>query len=257
VANENLLKAFSGRWTEEERDALVRSVYRHFCILLIEIIQIPRRLHPTNWRQFVDLPNGRRLVDALLQGRPLLFVTGHYGNWELGGYILGLLGFRTWAIARPLDNPYLDEFLRSFRERTGQGILAKHGDFDKIEAILASGGIIATLGDQDAGQRGLFVDFFGQPASTHKAIALLSLEHQVPLAVIGVRKVGEPMHYHIVLEDHICPEDYQKRPDVIRAMTQRFTSSLERLVQAAPQQYFWLHRRWKHQPPQKKVRKAG
>src|SRR5262249_4376581 len=155
--------------------------YRHFCTMLVEIIQMPRRLHLTNWRNHLELRGGRQIIDRLLSGRPLMFVTGHLGNWEFGGYCLGLLGFTTHAVARPLDNPYLDQFLRQFRERTGQKVLAKKGDFDQMQAILATGGVIATLADQDAGPRGLFVDYFGRPASTHKAIALLALEYQVPL----------------------------------------------------------------------------
>jgi KDO2-lipid IV(A) lauroyltransferase len=92
------------------------------------------------------------------------------------------------------------------------------------------------------------VDFFGRPASTHKAIALLSLEHRVPLAVIGVCRVGEPLRYRLLLEDLIRPEEYEGRPDAVRAITQRFTAALERVIRQAPEQYFWLHRRWKHEP---------
>lgn len=257
VARENLQHAFPDQHTNAERDALVRAVYRHFCTLLIEIIHLPRRLHATNWRQHLELPAGGTTVGSLLSGRPLLIVTGHFGNWEMAGYVLGLLGFKTYAIARPLDNPFLDDFLRRFREATGQGILAKHGDFDQMQAILAQGGVIATLGDQDAGQRGLFVEFFGRPASTHKAIALLALEYQVPLLVVGTPKVAEPMRYRVEAEDLILPEDYRGRPDAVRAITQRFTTALERLVRRHPEQYFWLHRRWKHQPAQKKAKKAA
>ncbi len=185
-----------------------------------------------------------------------MLVTGHFGNWELGGYAMAMLGFSSHAIARPLDNPFLDDYLRSFRERTGQKVLAKKGDFDEMQAILARGGILATLADQDAGQRGLFVDFFGRPASTHKAVALLSLEYNVPLVVIGTRKVGEPMRYRVDVGDVILPEEYQGKPDATRAITQRFTTALEKVVRAAPEQYFWLHRRWKHRPAAKKRRVA-
>jgi KDO2-lipid IV(A) lauroyltransferase len=255
VADDNLRHAFPGRYTDAERDALVRAVYRHFCRLLIDIIHTPRRLSPLTWRRYIDLSESRPIIDRIASGRPMLLVTGHFGNWEIGGYVLGLLGFRTYAIARPLDNPYLDDFLRGFRQRTGQGILAKHGDFEKMNAILESNGVLATLGDQDAGQRGPFVDFFGRPASTHKAIALLSLEHRVPVLVIGVRKIGEPMRYRIVVEDHILPEEYDGRPAAVMEMTQRFTAALERVVRQAPEQYFWLHRRWKHQPQPKKAKR--
>lgn len=256
VADENLRHAFPGRYTDQQRQALVRAVYLHFATVLVEILHMPRKLHVTTWRRHIELAEGRQILDCLLSGRPLMFVTGHFGNWELGGYALGLLGFSTHAVARPLDNPYLDRFLRTIRERTGQRLLAKKGDFDQMQAILAQGGILATLADQDAGPRGLFVDFFNRPASTHKAIALLALEFQVPLLVLGTPRVGQPFRYQVQVQDLILPEEYAGKPDALRAITQRFTTALQRQVQAYPEQYFWLHRRWKHQPG-KNRRKAA
>jgi KDO2-lipid IV(A) lauroyltransferase len=254
VACDNLRQAFPERFAAADPDPQVRAVYRHFCQLLIDIIHLPRKVHLTNWYRYVDLPD-LRVLESLLWGRPLMFVTGHFGNWELGGYILGRLGFTAHAVARPLDNPYIDDYLRRFREGTGGKILAKKGDFKEMQELLARGGVLATLADQDAGARGLFVDFFGRPASTHKVMALLSLEYGVPLLVIGVRKVGEPLRYQIDLADVILPEDYRGRADAAKDITQRLTAALERIVSSAPEQYFWLHRRWKHQPPPKKGKK--
>jgi KDO2-lipid IV(A) lauroyltransferase len=254
VALDNLQHAF-GAGDAAQRDQLVRDVYRHFCTMLIEIIHMPRRLHPRNWKQHVRLLECRPALDLLLSGRPVLVVSGHYGNWELGGYTLALFGFRTHGIARPLDNRYVDAYLRRFREHTGQKILAKHGDFDQMQTVLATGGIMLTLGDQDAGQRGLFVDFFHRPASTHKAIALLALEYNVPMIVMTCTRRTSFAHdtgglgsYDIWSGDVIYPEEYQGQPDAVRAMTQRYTSALERMIRWHPEQYFWLHRRWKHQP---------
>jgi KDO2-lipid IV(A) lauroyltransferase len=255
VALDNLEQAFPGEYTASQRHAMVRSVYRHFCALLIEIIHLPRRLHVTNWKDHVELENAPAVIECLLSDRPLLIVTGHFGNWEMAGYSLSMLGFSSYAIARPLDNPYLDHYLRTFRERTGQRILAKHGDFDKIQAILAGGGVLATLGDQDAGQRGLFVDFFGRPASTHKAVALLALQHRVPMIVAGAVRVEN--RFKIIITDAIFPEDYDGRPDAVRAMTQRFTDDLENLVRRYPEQYLWLHRRWKHKPAEPRRKNAA
>jgi KDO2-lipid IV(A) lauroyltransferase len=256
VAHDNLRHAFPDAWTDAQRDDLVRGIYRHFCLLLMEIILLPRKLHITNWKRHVELHGGRQLVDSLLSDRPLLIVSGHYGNWELGGYVMGLLGFTTYAVARPLDNPYLDDFLRQFRQRTGQRVLAKKGDFDQMQQILAGRRVLATLADQDAGQRGLFVDFFGRPASTHKAIALLALEFQVPMLVILARNTGRMLSYDMFIEEKILPEDYLGQTDAVRALTQRFTAALERGIRQAPEQYFWLHRRWKHQPAKPKRRAA-
>jgi KDO2-lipid IV(A) lauroyltransferase len=257
VAFDNLRKAYPGRFSDAELDRMVRAVYRHFCSVLVEIVHIPRRLHSENWRDCIELVGGRQMVECLLSGRPLLIVTAHFGNWEMAGYALGLLGFRTYAIARTLDNPYLNDFLLTFRQKTGQTILDKERDYARIEAALQGGGAIATLGDQDAGQRGLFVDFFGRPASTHKAVALLALEHNAPMAVTGTPRIGEPWSYHIITEDVLLPEEFAGQPNAVRAITERFTAALERLIRAYPEQYFWLHRRWKHQPQPRKVKRAA
>jgi Kdo2-lipid IVA lauroyltransferase/acyltransferase len=254
VAGENLHKAFPGQYSEAEIDALVRNVYRHFCTMLIELAFMPRRYHLHNYKQHTVLREPQRMIEVLLAGRPVLCVTGHFGNWELAGYMLGLLGVQAHAIARPLDNPYLDAFVRSFRERTGQKLLAKRGDFANMQRLLDDGGMLATLGDQDAGQRGLFVDFFGRPASTHKAIALLAIEHKVPMIVCGMPRIAGK--YHLWALDVIYPEDYVNHADPIRAITQRFTTDLETLIREAPEQYFWLHRRWKHVPPVRKKKAA-
>lgn len=255
VANNNLRHAFP-ELDDAARDRLVRGTFRHFATLIVEIARMPRKLHLRNWRDYGDLVGGDKVVAAMTSGRPVMIVTGHYGNWELAGYALGLLGFHTHAVARPLDNPYVDDYLRRFRERTGQRVLAKKGDFDEMQKLMQAGGVLATLADQDAGPRGLFVDFFGRPASTHKAIALMAIEYKVLLVVAGVPKVAQPMHYHVMIEDVIDPIDYADRPDAVKAITQRYSSALEQLIRRHPEQYFWLHRRWKHQP-QARIRKQA
>src|SRR5262245_43546269 len=115
VALDNLRHAFGEHYSEPQREAIVRAVYEHFCTLAVEMIQLPRRLHPTTWRRHVHDSLDRRLVERALSGRPMLLVSGHFGNWELAGYVTALFGFENYAIARPLDNPHLDRFVRQFR----------------------------------------------------------------------------------------------------------------------------------------------
>jgi KDO2-lipid IV(A) lauroyltransferase len=238
----------------------VRKVYRHFCLMLMEILFLPRLVHHGNWRRVLryrSAAEANRVVELWISGRPVLMATGHFGNWEVSSYILGLLGIEFHGIARSLDNPYLDAWLRRFREAQGQKILAKKGDFDQIQSVLAKGGVLGTLADQDAGQRGLYVNFFNRPASTHKAVALLALEHNVPIAVIAAARLKRPLEYLALAEDVIYPEEYAGRPDAVKAITQRFTTAIENMVRQYPEQYFWLHRRWKHQPlPKKPTRQA-
>jgi Kdo2-lipid IVA lauroyltransferase/acyltransferase len=257
VADDNLRLAFAELADDPaRRDRLVRGVYEHFCTMLMFMVQLPRRYHINSWRRYFDMDQGRPLIVALLSRRPVLIVTGHFGNWELGGYSLGVLGFPTYGIARRIDNPHLDRFLARFRQKMGLTLLDKNEDYNEIVRALDAGGAVGTLGDQDAGPRGMFVEFFGRPASTHKAVAYLALQHDALMVVLGVPRVG-PMFHRTLVADIIDPREYDGRSDAALAMTKRFTSALEGLIRQYPEQYFWLHRRWKHQPPEKKRRKAG
>ncbi len=252
VGVENLEQAFGDTFDDSGRDAIVRGVYIHFCRMIMEMLHLPRRIHLENWREHVRLVGHEAVLDRLMDGRAMIFLSGHYGNWEMAGYLFGLYGYPTYSVARTLDNPYLENYLRSFRERTGQHLIPKKGGYDQMLEVLQSGLVLSMLADQDAGPRGLFVDFFGRPASTHKAIALLAIEHQTPIVVGVARRLGDDFSYEIRCEDIIDPAEFSGTNDDVRLLTQRYTSALERLIRQDPTQYLWLHRRWKHQPPVKK-----
>jgi KDO2-lipid IV(A) lauroyltransferase len=265
VALENLFAAYPELAADPDRaDRLVRVMYRHFVRAAVEGLLLSRKLHLTNWRSFVDLYPAVRLPAAMFSDRATLLVTGHFGNWEMAGYVMGAMGFKTYAIARVLDNPHLERFVLRLRQSTGQTIIAKKDDFDRLTAVLRAGGKVGTLADQDAGPRGLFVEFFGRPASTHKAVALMAIEFDALLVVMGVPRVDratrpagppvpgmESVFYAAEVEDVIDPREYAETPDAVKAITRRYTAALERLIRRHPEQYFWLHRRWKHQPKAK------
>jgi KDO2-lipid IV(A) lauroyltransferase len=258
VAADNVRHAF-GHLDEEAVDRLVRASYFHLVTMLVEMIRLPRVLHQGNAYDFVEHARAgdlELLRSWIPSKRPRLVLTGHFGNWEVLSYAAGMVGFRGGIVARRLDNPYLDRFLAQFRRNTGLEILDKNADYQRILQALAQGEGLGMVGDQDAGPRGLFVDFLGRPASTFKSIALLSLEYQAPIFVLGAARVGWPMKYRVYFEDLILPEEYANKTDAPRAMTERYTHALERLVKRHPEQYFWLHRRWKHQPRQKAKKAA-
>ncbi len=256
IASENLMQAFPEQYALADSDPCqkkalarhIRAVYHHFCLLLVEMILLPRVIRPENWRKHLVIDRSDTLIPLLIGEKSVLLITSHHGNWEMGGYLMGLVGIPSFAIARVLDNPYLERFLLNFRQRTGQVILAKKGEYEMIEEVLAKGGKLATLADQDAGPKGVFVNFFGRPASTHKAVAFLALQFQIPMVVIGTPRIGGPLEYRIEVEDIIHPEEYSDRPDACKAVTERFTQALERIIRRHPDQYLWLHRRWKHAP---------
>ncbi len=265
IALENVRAAFPELGADPgAADRLVRAMYRHLCRTLVELILLPRKLGLTNWRKRLVLSDGARTLPVLLEHRAALIVTAHFGNWEMAGFALGLFGFRTFAIARVLDNPYLERYALRFRQATGQTILDKNEDYARITDVLKAGGKVATLADQDAGPKGVFVDFFGRPASTHKAVALMALEFDAVMVVFGVPRVRRsdhpqrpdfdpadplaPLFYSVEVADVIDPREYANDPSAVKLITARYTSALEKLIRAHPEQYFWLHRRWKHQP---------
>jgi len=251
-------------------DRLVEAMYRHFVRAVVEALLLGRKLHIANWRSFLNLYPAVGLPRTMLDpDRAVLFVTAHFGNWELLGFATGAMGFRTYAIARVLDNPFLERYTRRLRQSTGQTLIAKKDDFDRLTEVMRAKAKVGTLADQDAGPRGVFVDFFGRPASTHKAIALMAIEFDAVLVVFGVPRVDRTLHpagppawglesiyYSVEVEDVIDPRDYAERSDAVKAITQRYTTALERLIRRHPEQYFWLHRRWKHQPTARKAKAA-
>lgn len=272
VALENVRASFPGI-ADAEADQLVREMYRHFLRATVELMMLPRKLHGATFRKHFVLPGGEGFLPVLCGDRAALVVTAHFGNWEAAGFTLGLFGFRTHAIARVLDNPYLERYALHFRQSTGQTIVAKNDDFERLTAALKKGGKVATLADQDAGPRGVFVDFFGRPASTHKAVALMAIEFDAVMVVIGVPRVKRedypqhpdfdpadplaPLYYAVECADVIDPREYASDPNAVRAITQRYTAALEALIRKHPEQYFWLHRRWKHQPKAKQAKQAA
>lgn len=272
VALENVRAAFPGI-SDAAADRLVRDMYRHFLRATVELVLLPRKLHASTFRKHFVLPGGAAFLPRLFGDRAALLVTAHFGNWEAAGFTMGLFGFRTHAIARVLDNPYLERYALHFRQSTGQTIIAKNDDFERLTAALRAGGKVGTLADQDAGPRGVFVDFFGRPASTHKAVALMAIEFDAVMVVIGVpraRRADHPQHpdfdpadplaplyYAVECADVIDPREYATDPNAVKAITQRYTAALEGLIRKYPEQYFWLHRRWKHQPKAKPAKRAA
>lgn len=253
VGLENLRMAYGDEMTEAQRDQTVRGVYRHFCMMLMEIFHTPKRITLENYRRYIKLVGHEPVLDRLLSQKPMIMLSGHYGNWEMAGYVFGLFGFPTYSVARTLDNAHLERYLLSFRERTGQKMIPKSGGYDQIVEVLETNKPLSMLADQDAGQRGMFVDFFGRPASTHKAIALLAIEHNAPVVVGVARRIGPGFRYELRCAEIIEPGEFKGDANDAQLLTQRYTSVLEELIRQDPSQYLWLHRRWKNQPkPRKK-----
>ena len=170
--------------------------------------------------------------------------------------MMGLFGFPTYAIARRLDNPYLDRYVNQFRSTHGQFILPKEGSAAQVDAVLRCGGVIALLGDQHAGPKGCWVDFLGRPASCHKAVALFTLVSGAPLVVAYGRRIGGPLQFELGTGGIADPQIPSEDLSGVKPLTQWYNRVLERIILASPEQYWWVHRRWKGSQRRKRTAAA-
>ena len=246
VIEENLEIAFPEK-SPAEREQIALGMWRHLFLLIMEIAHAPRKVHRSNWREHSTFPRMKDLLGVLLDERPTVLISGHLGNFELGGYLLALHGFPTHTIARPLDNPYLDKFVNRFRGLTGQYMLPKQGSSQTIALLLERGGTLVLLGDQSAGNGACWVEFFGRPASTHKAVAVFSLSSRAPTVVCAALRKA-PLQFEMQVADVVDPQEADFPWGTIPLFTGWYTRCLEQLIRQSPQQYWWVHRRWKGVP---------
>ncbi len=249
---ENMRLVFPDASPAQQR-AMSTAMWHHLMLMVCEIAWAPRRLHLTNWATHLEVRDHRLMLGRLLSARPTILVTGHYGNFEIGGYGLGLMGFQTVTIARTLDNGYLNDFVQDFRGTHGQWMVDKEGCAPFIDRHLSAGGTLSLLADQHAGSKGCWVDFLGVPASCHKALALFSLTSGAPMLVGYTRRLDRPMRFE---SGTISVADSQNDTlgvcDDVRTLTKWYCDRLGEAIEFAEEQYWWVHRRWRRKPTKRK-----
>ncbi|HEX4796107.1 MAG TPA: lysophospholipid acyltransferase family protein [Humisphaera sp.] len=244
----NLRRSFPNM-PERQRRKLARRSMQHLVMLALEVLFTTRLIRLETYASYCELENMRDALRLMLDPkRGLILLTGHYGNWEILGYVLATFGFETTGIARPLDNPHINDWLMGVREKQGQRIIDKKGATGEVTDLLERGKAVGFIADQNAGPKGLFVDFFGRKASTYKSIGLLAMQYSVPVVVGYARRVNDRFHFKVGVQDIIHPADWTDHPDPLRYITQRYTHAIEQMVRDDPGQYLWVHRRWKTRP---------
>jgi KDO2-lipid IV(A) lauroyltransferase len=236
-----------------------RRSFEHLAMLAIDVLFTPRLVGKYNWRRYSRYKNTERVKWLIKEERGLLLVTGHYANFEIVGYLLSLFGFNIYSIARPLDNKFLNKYLYGVRRRVGQKIIDKKGASKLMETLISSGATLCFIADQDAGRKGVFVDFFGRKASTYKSIGLLAITSNLPIVVGCSRRIGNRFFFEISANRIILPEEWADKEDPLKWVTAEYTKAIEQFVREDPTQYWWLHRRWKHRPREErqKAQPAG
>ena len=229
-----------------------RRSFEHIVMLVIDILFTPRLVKRDNWDRYSTYKNIERAKWMMQGGQGILWITGHYGNFEIMGYLLGLFGFDVYSIARPLDNKFINNYLERTRKRTGQRIIDKKGATRQMEAIAAAGASLCFIADQDAGKKGIFVDFFGRKASTYKSIGLIAMQFNMPIGIAGCRRVGNRFFFEIEVNRVIMPDEWADKDDPLKWITQEYVKATEDFIRKDPTQYWWLHRRWKTRPKEER-----
>ena len=242
IAHRNLAAAFPAR-SARERRTIARQAFGHFGRLLFELLRFAT-LTPAQMLASVEVEGEERSRLAYAQGKGVLFVTGHFGYWELQAMVHAVRVAPVSMLARALDNPELNDALERIRQRTGNSIIYRKNTIRRVLRELQAGRGVAVLIDQHIlGKDAITVDFFERPAATTSAVAALALRTGAPVVPVFALPLGGG-RYRMIYEHPVEPPRTDS-PDAIREFTQRCTDVLEMYVRRRPDLWLWMHRRWR------------
>ncbi|MHC5025916.1 MAG: lysophospholipid acyltransferase family protein [Planctomycetota bacterium] len=244
----NIARSFPD-WSAEQVAWYAEESLRYmFRLFMVDAMVMTRKVTQHSLGDHVRFGKIDPLPQHLASGEPLLMVTAHCGNWEMLGHALTILGYPMTALARPLDNRFLNDWFLGIRQASGMRILTKWGAANAIPDLIKARGHIGFVADQNAGDTGLFVPFFGRMASSYKSIGIMAMQFEVPIAVGVAHRIGPNLLYQLSCEDFITPDDWADQPDPLFYITARWNRRLEEMIRVHPEQYLWIHRRWKSRP---------
>ena len=250
VALDNLRQAFGDELSEREIRHIARGVYAHLVMVGVELLRMKDLLRPDTWQDYVDFQS-HHVVDRLVaSGRGAIFVTAHLGNWELNSVVMNLIGYPLHTLARPLDNPLLDEYAKRHRAGMGRRVEDKRGALRSFVRTLKEGKFLGMVVDQDARDEGIFVEFFGRQSSWIPSPAALALRLNVPVVPGFTCRHGNRFRYTMVIEEPIYPVKTGNNEEDIRRIVTAYSQKIEEHIRRHPEQWLWNHRRWKTRPPE-------
>lgn len=248
-ATDNIIRSLPDLSRDEAEDICRRSMRHLLQTFVVEVLFTPRLVTPTTWHRYVRFTDVQEALSILTKPQAAILISGHCGNFEMLGFSLATVGYPMTALARPLDLPRINDWLLDVRQKRGMTILTKFGALDEVPRLLQERRRVAFIADQNAGDKGLFVPFFNRLASAYKSIALLAMRFEVPI-ICGTARRRQPdrFEYEIRVKDVIHPPDWHQQDDPVYYITARYTRAIEEMVRDDPEQYFWVHRRWKSRP---------
>ncbi len=246
ITIDNLARAFpaaSTTWLHQT----AKASYQNLGITLAELLAFPS-LSDADIRSMIRYDGLDLIEDASLHGKGLILLSAHYGNWEMLAFALPLFTkVPVTVIVKPQRNEHADILLNSYRQRTGNTLISMYKAARDMVRILSSGGAVALLADQSAtADKDVFVPFFGRPAATFEAPAVLALKFNAPI-IMGFAERQADGTYYVDLKK-VPHEDLEYNREGIVELTKRHVAMLEEAIRRRPELWVWQHRRWKHTP---------
>jgi len=232
----NLQLAFPDKPSDWYKKTAKRS-YRFFIINFIQFFAFPKSYLRSN----IKIKGEKLLIDTLKGGNGVIFVSGHFGAWEILAAWLGSHKYPVSAVATKQRNLGADRFFLELRSHFGMKHIYRKSSLDNMYNILNNGRILALVSDQDARKSGVFIEFFNMKTSTPKGAAQFHLKNGAPI-IFTICYQDKPNSYTIEFEPIAIGSNA-----TIESITQSYTSVLENFIRRYPEQYFWFHRRWKTQ----------
>jgi KDO2-lipid IV(A) lauroyltransferase len=246
LVSANLASAFPGM-TAADVDALARRVFAHFGGLAADLLRSETEPVESLLAR-VEVRGVEHARAAFESGRGVFFATPHIGNWEWANLVTGALGIPVTIVARSLDNPLLDARLKAMREKTGCRVVDKRDAARTILKVLRSGGVVGILADQRARPPdAVVVPFFGRPASTTTSVARFAERTGALILPVVCLRVA-PGRYRLVYSEAIDVAALPEEERGVEKLTARVTALVESQVRGAPEQWLWLHDRWRADP---------
>lgn len=261
VIVENLRRVFGAAVPEIEIERLAKAHYAHLWRLIVEFLRF-RWLSPARKRALVDVEGLDVFIAAFERGNGVLVLTGHFGNWEVAT-IAGIQSYpevrgRFHFVRRPIKPRWLDALVTRRFNASGFGVIGKRGSLDRIVSLLEQGDVVVYPFDQyAAGADGIDVEFFGEPAGTFKSLAVIALATGAPVLPVACWRKGDGRHV-LRFEDPVAPIDTANVNESIVRTTRAYNAAIERLVVRHPEQWWWVHRRWRRaRRKSRRVHKQG
>jgi KDO2-lipid IV(A) lauroyltransferase len=255
----NLRRVFGATLGEDEIGALAQAHYGHLLDLTGEFLH-HRWMSRERKNSLVDVQNIPAFVAALEQKKGVLVLTGHFGNWEVST-TAAIAKFpqmhgKFHFVRRAIKPDWLDRLVNRRFNQAGFGVFPKRGSLDAMLDCLERGEVIVFPFDQHAGPPdGIPIDFFGEPAWTFKSLAIIALATGAP--VLPASSWREPNGQHVLrFGEPMSPIEAEDTNEAIRLNTRSYNAALERLIVRHPEQWYWVHRRWKHAEAKQRVRRV-